>query len=325
MKMHAFPTTKKLIRSTTNLITVCGVLAFALIPNAHVSSGAEGQPTQQKAGSNLTQERRVYKTVGTRELCIDFTFPANWKQTDMRPVIVFFFGGGWNGGSVEQFAYQAEYFASRGMVAARADYRVKSRDDVTPDQCVTDARSAARWIRKHATQLGVNPNQFIASGGSAGGHLAACLFVRDSVEDKQDDLSISTMPQAMVLYNPALDFTQPNLLKRVNGDKALAEQISPTLHLDRTTPPSILFCGTEDALALPENIAYSEKARETGIRADMVLAEGQKHGFFNRPPWLQRTTIAADKFLASLGILEGAPTLQEPSPDPVKTAETTPR
>jgi hypothetical protein len=77
-------------------------------------------------------------------------FPADWKKDDKRPAIVFFFGGGWTSGTVKQFEPQAAYLASRGLVAARADYRVKSRHEVTPDACVEDARSAVRWLRQNA-------------------------------------------------------------------------------------------------------------------------------------------------------------------------------
>ena len=73
------------------------------------------------------------------------------------------------------------------MVAARADYRAKSRDGVTPDKCVEDARSAVRWMRKNSRRLGIDPMNLIASGGSAGGHLAACMMIADSVDDSAGD------------------------------------------------------------------------------------------------------------------------------------------
>jgi hypothetical protein len=36
------------------------------------------------------------------------------------------------------------------------------------------------------------------------------------------------------------------------------------------------------------------------------------HGFFNRAPWLERTLVRVDTFLASLGYLTGSPTLRAP-------------
>lgn len=259
----------------------------------------------------------TYKTVGDKELKIYVHYPPDWKASDSRPAIIFFFGGGWTSGTVGQFEPQAEYFASRGLVAARADYRVKSRDGVTPDKCVEDARSAVRWMRRNAKELGIDPQKLIASGGSAGGHLAACMMIRDSVEAPGDDLSISTVPQAMVLFNPVLNFDHELIIDRVNGDRQLARKISPTLHLDKNSPPALILFGTADKLKAFGD-EYWAKAETLGVRADKYLAEGQGHGFFNNSPWTERTLIAADKFLASLGFLKGEPTIKVPEAAPDK-------
>lgn len=253
----------------------------------------------------------IYKTVGERELRIYIDYPPGWKASDTRPAIIFFFGGGWNKGTVGQFQVQAEYFASRGLVAARADYRVKSRDEVTPDKCVEDARSAVRWMRQNAKRLGIDPKGLIASGGSAGGHLAACTMIAKSVEADGDDLSVSTIPQAMVLFNPVLNFENEQIIERVNGDKQLARKISPTLHMDKNSPPALILFGTEDKLKI-HGEEYWKKAEALGVRAEKYLAQGQGHGFFNRSPWRERTLVAADKFLASLGFLQGEPTIKVP-------------
>jgi acetyl esterase/lipase len=253
----------------------------------------------------------TYKTVGEKELKIHVHYPPGWKASDKRPAIIFFFGGGWTSGRVEQFQPQAEYFASRGLVAARADYRVKSRDEVTPDKCVEDARSAVRWMRRSAKELGIDPQKLIASGGSAGGHLAACTMIPKSVEADGDDLSISTIPQAMVLFNPVLSFDHEQMIGRINGDKELARKISPTLHLDKSSPPALILFGTADKLKVFGD-EYWKKAETLGVRAEKYLAEGQGHGFFNKSPWTERTIIAADKFLVSLGFLKGEPTIKAP-------------
>jgi hypothetical protein len=204
------------------------------------------------------------------------------------------------------------------MVAARADYRVKSRDGVTPDKCVEDARSAVRWMRNNARRLGIDPEKLIASGGSAGGHLAACTMIADGVEADGDDLAISTIPQAMVLFNPVLSFENERMITRLGDEKHLARKISPTAHLTKDSPPALILFGTSDRLKVLGD-EYWKKAEKIGVRADKFLAEGQPHGFFNRSPWRERTLIAADKFLASLGFLKGEPTITVP-----KVAEQTP-
>ncbi len=263
------------------------------------------------ARNGTTSKAMTFKTVGDRELKVHLHFPPGWKSGDKRPAIIFFFGGGWTGGTVRQFEFQADYLAGRGMVAARADYRVKSRDGVTPDKCVEDARSAVRWMRKNAGRLGIDPQKLIASGGSAGGHLAACTMIDDSVEAAGDDLSISTIPQAMVLFNPVLSFEHEMIISRLGDNKHLARKISPTSHLSKKSPPALILFGTNDRLKAFGD-EYWKKAEQVGVRAEKFLAEGQPHGFFNRPPWRERTIIAADKFLASLGYLKGKPTVAVP-------------
>lgn len=295
---------RKTRRQSTKLALQAGLLISTAI-TILLNNAAFAAPAAPEVKS------MTYKTVGDRQLQIHIHYPPGWKASDMRPAIVFFFGGGWRSGSVGQFEMQAQYLAGRGMVAARADYRVKSRDDVTPDKCVEDARSAVRWMRRNAKQLGIDPDKLIASGGSAGGHLAACTMIRNSVEAEGDDLSISTIPQAMVLFNPVLSFDNEQMIERINGDKQLARKISPTLHLDKNAPPALILFGSEDRLKVFGD-EYWKKAETLGIRADKYIAEGQGHGFFNRSPWQERTLIAVDQFLTSLGYLKGEPTVQVP-------------
>ena len=274
----------------------------------------------QEGASDRAAKEYVYKTIGERELQMRVDFPPGWKKTDTRPVIVFFFGGGWTGGSVESFSRQAEYFASRGLVCARADYRVKSKDNVTPDKCVEDARSAVRWVRANSAELGIDPQKLITAGGSAGGPLAAFAIIPESVEAEGDDLSISTIPQAMVLFNPVLSFVHGGLVDRISGDEEIAAKISPILHVKPDTAPSIVMFGTDDRLIAFGDLWWT-KAKEIGFRADKYTAEGQSHGFFNRSPWMERTAIAADEFLASLGYLEGEPTMEVPTGEKLKALQ----
>ena len=246
----------------------------------------------------------VYKKTKQADLEIVVHYPPGWKETDKRPAIVFFFGGGWTGGKIEQFEPQAKHLASRGMVAARADYRVKSRHDVTPKECVEDAKSAIRWMRQNAAKLGVDPNRIVAAGGSAGGHIAACTALTPGLDAEGEDAKVSSMPNALVLFNPVLRFSGiPQLMERIGNDEALGKAISPTLHLKKDSPPTLIFFGTADRLA-PMGDEFMKKSKELGHRAELFTAEGQPHGFFNRPPWLEKTTQRMDEFLVSIGYLQ---------------------
>ena len=167
----------------------------------------------------------IYKRTKQADLEIVVHYPPGWKENDKRPAIVFFFGGGWTNGTVKQFEPQATYLASRGMVAARADYRVKSRHGVTPEECVEDAKSAVRWLRQNAAKLGIDPDRIVAAGGSAGGHIAACTALDPGLEAEGEDPKISSKPNALVLFNPVLRFAIfPQLMERIGNDEALARR-----------------------------------------------------------------------------------------------------
>ena len=198
------------------------------------------------------------------------------------------------------------------MVAARADYRVKSRHRVTPDKCVEDAKSAVRWIRANAGKLGVDTDKIVASGGSAGGHLAACTGTTVGLEAKGEDTSVSSRANAMLLFNPALKFVGvPKLMTRLGDNAKVAAQISPTVNLKKDSPPALLLFGTKDFL-LDQGEEFMKKAKQVAHKSELYLAPDARHGFFNRPPWYERTLYRADEFLASLGYLQGKPTIELP-------------
>jgi len=220
----------------------------------------------------------VYKKTQQTELEMIVHYPPGWKESDKRPAIVFFFGGGWTGGKIEQFEPQATHLAGRGMVAARADYRVKSRHGVTPKECVEDAKSAVRWLRQNAAELGVDPNRIVAAGGSAGGHIAACTALTPGLEAEGGDTKVSSKPNALVLFNPVLRFDGiPQLMERIGNDETLGKAISPTLHLTKDSPPTIIFFGSADRLAVMGD-EFMKKSKELGHRAELVAEYCRKTG-----------------------------------------------
>ncbi len=168
----------------------------------------------------------VYKTVGETELKLHVFNPADHKTTDARPVAVFFFGGGWVSGSPSQFYPHCEYLASRGIVAIAAEYRIKSKHKTTPQECVKDGKSAIRWVRQHASELGIDPNKVIAGGGSAGGHVAAATATTKAFNEEGEDTSVSCVPDALVLFNPVFDNGPVGGWSTCQGERVLARHLT---------------------------------------------------------------------------------------------------
>jgi acetyl esterase len=97
----------------------------------------------------------------------------------------------------------------------------------------------------------------------------------------------------------------------IGNDDEVGKAISPTLHLKKDSPPTLIFFGTADRLKAMGD-EFVKKSKELGHRAEMFTAEDQPHGFFNRSPWQERTLRRADEFLMSLGYLKGEPTIKMP-------------
>lgn len=261
--------------------------------------------------SGFSQAKVLYKQVDTTALYLDIIYPPGFDSAKNLPALVFFFGGGWNSGSVEQFAPHAEYFSRRGVVCFLVDYRVKTRQQTTPFQSLQDAKSAIRFVRNHAATYHIDPEKIIASGGSAGGHLAAATALITSYHEPGEDLATSCIPNALVLFNPVIDNGPGGYGYERIGDQY--KDFSPLHNIVAGAPPTIIFLGTEDKLIPVETAAYYKTVMEkVGSRCDLHLYEGEGHGFFNYKNLsnYQKTVLEADKFLLSLGLIKGEPLMK---------------
>ncbi|GMQ24982.1 alpha/beta hydrolase [Algoriphagus sp. oki45] len=254
---------------------------------------------------SFSQEKVVYKTIDTLELSLEVYRPDGKPDENGFPAMVFFFGGGWTGGNTAQFEPQAKYFSERGIVCFLAEYQVSSRNQTTPFESLMDAKSALRFIRSHAMEFQIDPEKIIASGGSAGGHLAAATALIDGYNDPTDDLSISCKPTALVLFNPVIDNGPGGY-----GFERIGEaypDFSPLHNIRQGAPPTVIFLGTEDNLIPVETMKYYQTVMEkVGSRCELFLYEGQPHGFFNYRnfEFYEKTLRKADEFLQSLGYLD---------------------
>lgn len=280
--------------------------------------GAKG-PRPEADTSNVSPARRpdqvvAFKKTPQTELKAHFYLPPGWSAQDRRPAIVFWSGGGFRNGAVGQFLSKAEYFASRGMVAICAEYRDTARHGIDLETCVEDARSAMRWVKAHAADYGIDSAKVVASGGSAGGTLSLLVAREKGPNARDDDLTVSPRPAALVLFNPAVGEKVLEVLGRGGpGRVAVNAQIVALDTPERNEPPAILFYGTEDRPFLDTATEFTRKALVQGTRCELWTAEKMPHGFFNRQPWHSATTRKADEFLASLGYVKGPPTIKENS------------
>lgn len=251
---------------------------------------ASPAPAVQPAATSLPRsEVMVYKAPAGARLRLHFAWPSGQRFAGPRPCVVFFHGGGWRNGQPKQFMAFAERLAEVGVVGISAQYRLMGEGDSVPLAAVQDARSALRFVRAKAAQLGCDPQRIAAGGGSSGGHLAAMTAVMvdpkapapaGAIDDPADDLGLSPRPNALFLMNAPLN------LERYNDRPVPLEhrrQLSPTLRIDASLPPTWIFHGTGDKVVpFSQAAEFRDRAKAVGGGEVTVHAfHGRTHGFFN--------------------------------------------
>ena len=255
--------------------------------------------------SQISPEKIFYKSTEQTDLNLFIYNPVDFNKSQTYNCIVFFHGGGWNSGDYKQFERQSIYFASRGMVAISVEYRIRNKHGTSPIQAMEDAKSAIRFIRLNAELFSINPNRIAAAGGSAGGHLAAVAGNIDLFDNSSEDLTISSKPDLLILYNPVLHYG------RKWGWIDNPSNASPYENLSEGAPPTIILTGTQDKIVPVELIEnYKKRMEAVGSRCDVIFYEGAEHAFFNKGQDFIDTVYKSDIFLKSNWYLSGPPTIK---------------
>lgn len=243
-----------------------------------------------------------YKKTAKGDLTLHVFKPGKMSPTP-RPAIVFFYGGGWKQGTPLQFYPECVHFAGKGIIAISADYRTSFTHGTTAFEADSDGKSAIRWVRQHARELGIDPHKIIAAGASAGGQIAAAAGTVQGLDEAGEDQAVSSRPDALALWYPVIDNGPQGY-----GDaaiKARYQEISPLHHITPDAPPTILFLGTKDSL-VPVATARDFQARmkAAGVRCELKLFEGAGHPIYEyrKGPSPLRDEILreVDGFIASL-------------------------
>ena len=292
-----------------------GVHAETATSAAPSSSGTKSSTEKVPEVTPLSlpgSEPFVFRTAGTNELRLHVVKPTGWSKTDRRPCMVCFFGGGWNTGNPEKSIGWAKWAAGLGLVGVSPDYRTRDRFGGTPEDCVSDARAAVRWVEAHADELGIDPSKIIAEGGSAGGHVAAWTAIPSPGPGK-DDPAPEILPAALVLLNPVTDTKDRGYggTKRFGGSAARALACSVPDQMPSNMPPTIVFHATGDTtVPCANSVAFRDKLVDSGNRCELVTFEGLGHSYNSSKFGAEGK--AADKktredvvtFLTSLGLIE---------------------
>lgn len=266
--------------------------------------------------SLITTKIIAFKEISPSEsLVLKRYGPSGQSADSALPCAVFFFGGSWNSGDISHFADQAEHLAQRGMVAICAQYRTRSSHNVPPNVCLMDAKSAIRYVKTNAKELGIDPDRLAVGGGSAGGHLAAATTFCEGFNDTADKKSISTRANALLLFNPVIDNGPDGY-----GHERVSEfwqPFSPLHNIDSPAPPTLFLLGDNDKLVpVATGKAFKAAIEKAGGRCKLKIFEQAEHGFFNAGresangiAYFAECIQHTDNFLVDLGYLKAKTSL----------------
>ena len=230
--------------------------------------------------------------------------PKDWKESNRRPALVFFFGGGWTKGTPERSASYAKWAATLGLVGIASDYRTRERFGTSPLESVADGRAALRWVEDHADKLGIDPHRIVVGGSSAGGHVALWTAIEHTPPGSATNEAPRVKPFALILVSPVSDTSSATgYTPKRFGDNT--EALSPVHQLDAQMPPVLVFHGDADTTVTNrQSIALHDKLVATSNVCELVTVPGGNHGFQTQlPEWKDKSRVIIKEFLTKQGIL----------------------
>lgn len=258
----------------------------------------------------------VFATAGDTELKLDIYKPEKPNGIG----ILFVHGGGWRMGSREMMAPMAQEMAGYGFTGIASQYRLNKmggaewpgapRAAVWPAH-IHDVKAAIRWVRKHAGELGIDPERIVLWGSSAGAHLV--LLAGGTPDDPRLEgelgpRDVSSKVAAVVAVHAPTGFhageptgkhTTP--LAALMGDGGREEDATlaaPMSHVSANFPPTLLLHGTVDKVVHhSQSQVMFDALRAVRAPVDMHLYHGHAHGFARLPSMRKQVAAEAAYFL----------------------------
>jgi acetyl esterase/lipase len=233
----------------------------------------------------------VYTQASGFPQLLDLYIPTPFARK-ARPGIIFVHGGGWAGGSKDDFAAWARYYTAQGYVCTSVNYRLTPLH-VWPAQ-INDVQAAVRWMRRNSRTLALDPNRIGAVGASAGGHLVLFLGETDTLNDFDPSLSgFSSRVQAVVDFFGPTEFNMPSewsgqiwtLIQNLIGQpwtpaSPAYAAAGPVNYVTPDDAPTVVFHGLVDTV-VPIDQSRRIVARLQASQIPVTYHEfpGEGHGF----------------------------------------------
>lgn len=257
----------------------------------------------------------TYRRVGSWHGQLDVYVPA---AAGPRPALIYFHGGGWQGGERKSVTEHLAPYLARGFVAVAVSYR-GSRIAEAP-AAVTDARCAFHWLVNNASSYGIDRKRIVLSGHSAGGHLALIsgyLTPKAGLDGEcRSDPSIK--PAAVVAWNAPSNLREYMFqrlsdrdpikwLRPAENAPALADTVSPISYVLAGAPATVSVHAIGDPeIPHAQAAKLHEQLQAADISNELVTIQSDGHLTRQHPPSeIARAYDRVFAFLSRSGVMVG--------------------
>ncbi len=222
-------------------------------------------------------ENIAYRTDVGPSTVLDLAEPL-FGTASHRPAILIIHGGGWSAGSKNDYVYRSLMidYAMKGYVVCNMNYRLVH--EAPMPACIEDVREAVSWMKRHATELGIDADRIGTFGHSAGGHLSLMAGLTAGVACAAGGA-------------PPTEIGNPNI------PWAEHPEWWPIGHIGQCQTPFLVLQGGEDPVVKPHLTEdWVVKMQKAGAQVDYVKVHGDHGVAFDKQ--LEFTRPAMDAFFA---------------------------
>jgi acetyl esterase/lipase len=196
---------------------------------------------------------------GSEGQTLDVWRPAG--RVVQRPVLIFWYGGGWVNGSRQAYAFAARAYARNGFVVVVPNYRKVPQ--IRFPAMLQDGAQAVKWTRDHIAEFGGDPNRIGVAGHSAGAYTVAMLTL-DPRWLEAEHVDPHIIKAAVGLSGP-YDFYPFDKKRSIDAMQGVKEPLlTQPIHFARAdAAPMLLVTSTEDTEVRPRNAIHLTAALKT--------------------------------------------------------------
>lgn len=227
----------------------------------------------------------IYKEIDNKKLYLTFLPPLK-RVYKSAPLYFIIPGGGWHMEKREDMIdfskLSVEMLRNEGYAVVSIDYRVTDEDNVTMREIISDCFDALKYITKNSEKLGIDKNNIITSGHSAGAHLALMLAYtyKNTVPDCTVTAAAGLSAPTILYRNDTHALRDIGQVFAQNDSEEERKSASPYDYVTPYCPPTILCAGTSDRLVFSNSseLLY-KKLCENHVDSKLVLSIGGGHSF----------------------------------------------